>query len=197
MKKLFFATAAAMLCFFISCNDSATTSTTTSESEKNSARNKEVYRAIETGDVSKLDSFIATDIVDHGDMGDIQGLDSLKKMFVQMSKQMKDLKMESIAEATTPDGNHHFAYFKFSGTCADGSMGMPAGTKIDMTGVDLVRIKDGKAVEHWGFVQGRDMMKMMNMNPAMKPCMDKMMEMQHNMDMNKDNKMSTDTSKSK
>ena len=51
--------------------------------------------------------------------------------------------------------------------------------KMDMTGIDLVRIKDGKAVEHWGFTQGRDMMKMMSMDPNMKPCMDKKMQMQN------------------
>ncbi len=51
------------------------------------------------------------------------------------------------------------------GTTNDASMGIPAGTEMDMTGIDLVRIKDGKAVEHWGFTQGRDMMKMMSHGP--------------------------------
>lgn len=177
MRNFIFSAVTVMLCLFISCKGTGTTGTgsANSDNEKNKANSKEVYRAIETGDVTKLDSVIDKDIVDHGDMGDMHGIDTLKKMFIQYHNQVKDLKMESIAEAT--DGDLHFAYFRMTGTAADASMGMPAGTKIDMTGVDLVKVKDGKAVEHWGFTQGSDMMKMMSMNPTMKPCIDKMMEM--------------------
>jgi predicted SnoaL-like aldol condensation-catalyzing enzyme len=177
MKKFLFLTATAMLVVFISCKDTSTTETknTNSYNEKNIANNKEVYRAMETGDVSRLDSIIDKDIVDHGDMGDIKGIDTLKKIFSNMHNQVKNLKMESIAEATS--GDYHFAYVRMTGTTNDASMGIPAGTQMDITGIDLVRIKDGKAVEHWGFTQGRDMMKMMSMDPNMKPCMDKMMQM--------------------
>ncbi len=179
MKKFLFSIATAILCFFVSCkdNDTAETSNTHSNNEKNIANNKEVYRAMETGDVSRLDSIIDKDIIDHGDMGDIKGIDTLKRMFSQMHNRVKNLKMESIAEATS--GDYHFAYVRMRGTTNDASMGIPAGTEMDMTGIDLVKIKDGKAVEHWGFTQGRDMMKMMSMDPNMKPCMDKMMKM-HN-----------------
>ena len=186
MKSFLFSAVTATFCLLISCKDTGTANTASvnSDNEKNRANSKEIYRAIETGDVTKLDSIIDKDIVDHGDMGDMHGIDTLKKLFVQYHNQVKDLKMEPIADAT--DGDYHFTYFRMTGTAADASMGVPAGTKMDMTGVDMVKIKDGKATEHWGFAQGRDMMKMMSMNPTMKPCMDKMMEMQNKMngDMN-------------
>jgi predicted ester cyclase len=166
MKKLLFTAATGLLCFIISCNDTATTSSTvSSDREKNTEHNKEVYRAIETGDVSKLDSFIDKDIVDHsGEHGDIRGLDSVKKEFVRMHNEFKDLKFDIQEEATSPDGEYHFSWFKMKGTCTVPSMGMPAGTHMDMTGIDVVRIKDGKAVEHWAFSDPNEMMKMMNMS---------------------------------
>ena len=52
-----------------------------SQAEKNTANSKEVYRAAETGDVSRLDNFISADFVNYsGGAGDkeIKGRDSLK-----------------------------------------------------------------------------------------------------------------------
>ncbi|HVT85125.1 MAG TPA: hypothetical protein VHD35_07965 [Chitinophagaceae bacterium] len=40
-------------------------------------------------------------------------------------------------------------------------MGMPAGTKYDMTAIEVTKMKDGKATEHWEFMQPSEMMKMM------------------------------------
>ena len=59
------------------------------------------------------------------------------------------------------------AWMNWTGT-SDGSIpDMPAGP-IDMNGVEVVRFKDGKAVEHWGFMQPADMMKMMAPPPPAK-----------------------------
>jgi predicted ester cyclase len=160
-KLLLFLATVISLCFF-SCTDTSSTtssSSSDSQSEKNRANSREVYTAMETGDVSKVDSFIDKDIVDHE--GNIHGLDSLKKMFANMHNSVKDLKMESIANAT--DGDYNFAYVRMTGTTTDASMGMAAGTKLDMMFVDVVKIKDGKAVEHWGYSDRNDMMKMMKM----------------------------------
>ena len=150
------------LCF-TSCTDTSSTSSSTSPtdtvSEKNRTNSMEVYKAMETGDVSKVDNIIDKDIVDHE--GNVRGLDSLKKMFANMHNSVKDLKMETIANAT--DGDYNLAYVRMTGTTTDASMGMPPGTKVDMKFVDVVKMKDGKAVEHWGYSDRNDMMKMMEM----------------------------------
>jgi predicted SnoaL-like aldol condensation-catalyzing enzyme len=175
MKKLLFTAAAGMLCFFISCNDSGTTSSTNnSQSEKNKADSKTINNALETGDLSKLDSLIDKDIVDHGDPnGDVKGLDNVKKFFVQFHNSVKDLKIESIANAT--DGDYNLDLNRTTGTVTAPFMGMPAGTNMDMTIVDVVRIKDGKAVEHWAYSDPRDMMKHMKDMPPMDNKMDNKM----------------------
>jgi predicted SnoaL-like aldol condensation-catalyzing enzyme len=51
-------------------------------------------------------------------------------------------------------------------------MGMPAGHKLTMNSVDIIRFKGDKAVEHWGFTSNTDIMNMM---PQDKP-MDKEMK---------------------
>jgi predicted ester cyclase len=151
--------------FFISCNDSGTTTTTgnTSETSKNLEANRKVYRAIETGDAATLDSFIAKDAVDHqGPNGtEVKGDDSVKHMLADMHNHVNDLKMEMITAAA--NGDYVFTLANFSGTVKDGFMGMPAGAAINERGVDVVKIKDGKMTEHWGFVDPAAMMK--NMPP--------------------------------
>ncbi len=66
-----------------------------------------------------------------------------------------------ISEGTSTDDDYHFALVKMSGTAKDNMMGMTAGTKVKSTHVDVVRIKNGKAVEHWSFSDPKEMMEMM------------------------------------
>ena len=181
MKKLFLSITCIITCFLISCNQPASTPGTDttkstdvapSQAEKNKAGTMAVYKAFETGDMSGLDSVIDKDVVDHnaGPSGEIKGLDSLKKMFTQMHDNIADLKIESIANAT--DGDYDFDLNHMTGTTKTAFMGMPANTKLDMMSVDVVKIKDGKAVEHWGYMDPNEMMKMMQMQKSM-PAMDK------------------------
>ena len=45
-------------------------------------------------------------------------------------------------------------------------MGMPAtNKKIDVEGVDIIRFKNGKAVEHWGVYDNMKMMQQLGMMP--------------------------------
>ena len=168
MKKILLTSLVAMLCFFMSCKDSSTTSSTdTSQNDKNLESNRKVMKAIETGDAATIDSLITSDAVDHqGPTGqDVKGTDSVRHMLIDMHNHVKDLKFDVISDAA--NGDYIFSYSKMSGTMNDNSMGMPAGTKMDMSGVDVVKVKDGKMVEHWGFVDANEMMKHMKDMPPM------------------------------
>lgn len=179
MKKGLLALACVVM--LLSCNDSAKTDTTDtvgapaandrSEQEKrNSANTREVYRAIETGDVSKLDAFIAQDVVDHeGNNGkDIVGRDSLKYHLSQMHTYFDGLKMEVLSEGTSADGNYHFCLARMTGKSKANPWGMPVGVDMDDTFVDVVKIKDGMATDHWGFMSMKDMYEMMSQGPPKK-----------------------------
>jgi predicted SnoaL-like aldol condensation-catalyzing enzyme len=161
MKRLSLA-AAGMLCLFSACNNTQSGSSSgSSAAQKNLDAMNVVVNAFKTGDVSGIDNVVAADFVDHTDKGDM-GRDSLKAMIVQMHKAMPDMKMETIKEVA--DSEYVFQMVHYSGT-GDGMM-MPPGP-FDMRGIEVVRMKDGKGVEHWGFVNGAEMMKIMSKMPSM------------------------------
>jgi predicted ester cyclase len=156
MKKLSLTIVSIILCV---CFSSAQNN---SQAERNSANTREVYRAIETGDLSKLDQIIDKNVIDHaGPHGDMVGLDSTKMMFKEMHDHISNLKLEPIASAT--GGDYHFNLVRMTGTTNSEYMGMPANTPIDMTSVNVIKIKNGKAVEHWRYSDPHEMMKMMQM----------------------------------
>jgi predicted SnoaL-like aldol condensation-catalyzing enzyme len=161
MKKILFALSAGLLFIFISCNNSSPTSSEAtadnSQTQKNLDATHVVAKAFETGDASGVDSVLADDFVDHTEHGDVKGKDSLKAMINMMHTNMKDTKQETIKELA--DNDYVFSWMHFSGT-SNGAMGMPPGP-YDMQSIEAVKCKDGKIVEHWGFMEAASMMKMM------------------------------------
>jgi predicted SnoaL-like aldol condensation-catalyzing enzyme len=163
MKQILSFFAVGLLCCCLSCNNEKTAGETKDNSmaEKNLAASHVVASAFQTGDISGIDSVVASDFVDHTERGDM-GRDSLKAMITMMHAHEKDMKMEVIKELA--DNDFVMSQMRYRGT-SDGSMGMPNGP-YDMQAVEVVKFKDGKAVEHWAFMQVSDMMKMMTPPPA-------------------------------
>jgi excisionase family DNA binding protein len=84
---------------------------------------------------------------------------------VPQKDNIDNLSMKSIAAAS--DGAYHFSLTRMTGNTNSEFMGMPANTPIDVTNVDVVRIKNGKAVEHWDYISPKEAMDMMNMHHQM------------------------------
>jgi len=158
MKKILFLLSAAVCCFLFACNEKSSGSGAMSDAaRKNLDAFHIVSDAFMSGDVSKIDSVVATDFVDHTESGD-KNRDSLKAMITMMHKSETGMKSEIKKELA--DDEYVMGWMRWTGT-SDGSMpGMPAGP-YDMSGMEVVRFKDGKAVEHWAFMEVREMMKMM------------------------------------
>lgn len=164
MKKLFFSLTA-MLFVLMSCSDTGTSTSTSNNNtnDSNLVKNREVYKAIETGDVTKIKEFLHKDAVDHGggpNGSDITGGDSILAMLSRVHTGFSDIKMEVITDAANAD--YIFSLVKLTGTTnATPVWGMPPNTKIESKTVDVVKIKDGKATDHWGFLDPKDMAAMM------------------------------------
>lgn len=161
MRNLFFVAIAALLFTTISC-DSTAGGGNDAETKKNLEASKIISDAFGSGDVSKLDSVIDKDFVDHTDRGDIKGIDSMKAMIKMVHANFKDMKMELLKELA--DKEYVFSWMRFTGN-SDGHMGMPKGP-YDMTAIEVSRFKNGKCVEHWEFMEPREMMKMMAQMPV-------------------------------
>lgn len=163
MKQIFLISCTALLCILVSCNGSTSTTTDNSDNhkeqqQKNLAASDVVMKAFQTGDASAIDSVIADDFIDHTDRGDKKGRDSLKAMINFTHTNFKDMKFEKVRDVA--DGDYVYSWITYSGT-SDGSMGMPKGP-YKMNTIELSRFSNGKAVEHWAFVDMQDMMKMMS-----------------------------------
>lgn len=163
MKQLLFAFAAVILLY--SCDNAKVAG---SEEDNMAARNTEhvktIFKAIETGDVSAVDTLFADNIVDHNanmDGSDIVGKDSVKAMLTKIHTYFDGLKVEYISDATSEDGTYHYALSRMTGTAKENPWGMPVGMKMDDTSVDVIKLKDGKATDHWGFLSWGDINEMM------------------------------------
>ena len=174
MKKFLTIASITVIFFMSACSNSGESGTSSSMSasgnnsgDKNIATVHAVNDAIQSGDVGKLDQYIATDAVDHsGEAGEIKGLNNIKDSLKAMHDNYKDLKLESLQDAA--GGDYVFSLTRFKGTNVKPSMGAPAGTSFDMSSVEVVKFdKDGKITDHWSYMSMGDAMKMMgggNMN---------------------------------
>jgi predicted ester cyclase len=144
-----------------------------SMNEKYKSIYKEVLNALTSGNVDVLDKHMAKDIIEHDPspmMSDKTGIARIKEDFNAYHRIFPD--MNAQVHNIAVSGDYLFAYLTFTGTTSEPHMGMPANHKMTMNAVDLVRFKNNKIVEHWGFTSNEDIMKMM-MQDEMDHGMDK------------------------
>jgi predicted ester cyclase len=70
-----------------------------------------------------------------------------------------DLKFEVVKELA--DSDYVFQWVRMTGTATTTEMGVPVGSKFSVATVDVSKFKNGKATEHWEFMQPADIMKTM------------------------------------
>jgi predicted SnoaL-like aldol condensation-catalyzing enzyme len=155
MKKLFLFSMAAVF-MLASCKDKDAGGMS-DRAKKNLDAMHVVNKAFETGDASGIDAVVADNFVDHTPKGD-WNRDSLKSMIPMMKKSMPDTKMTTIQEFANDD--YVVGWYTWTGT-SDGSMGGPKGP-YTMQAIEVAKVNaDGKATEHWEFMQIKDAMDMM------------------------------------
>ncbi len=158
MKKTFFAVFASLLCICISCNDRPTVpgeGNDKLQAQKNLNAWHTVAMAFATGNQQAIDTVIADDYLDHTSRGDYRGKDSVKANIARWHTNMKDKKMEIIKELA--DNDYGFFWMRWTGT-RKGAGGMPA-EPFDVTSLQVAKFKDGKAIEHWEFMETKEAMK--------------------------------------
>jgi steroid delta-isomerase-like uncharacterized protein len=121
--------------------------------------------AVDRGDVRALDEFIAPHFVDHspfpGTTGDLAGLRQAFAIFqkgVPGTHTIDDLIAEGdkVAGRITGFGTHSGEF-----------MGIPAtGKKVQVAGIAIWRIENGRIVEHWSQVDSLGLMQQLGAMPA-------------------------------
>jgi steroid delta-isomerase-like uncharacterized protein len=164
MKKLIYVFAVAVMA--VSCK-APVTNTGDSKAEVNKARMQQFYdEVLNAHSTAMLDSFCTVDFTDHNpDPGHTgKGMDDLKASFADFITAFPDIHVAT--NFIIAQGDTVVSHVTMSGTNSGMMSGMPAtNKKFSMDGVDVVIIKDGKAVERWGFFDNMKMMKDLGMMP--------------------------------
>jgi predicted ester cyclase len=131
---------------------------------QNKATMEKINKAFETGDVSDVTSLVAAEAIDHSDPNSKQGPEGLKETIQMFRTAFPDLKITT--NTIVAEGDMVTCYTTMTGTNTGSFMGQaPTNKQIKVDGVDIVRFKDGKAVERWGVNDSYTMMTQLGMLP--------------------------------
>ncbi len=103
-----------------------------------------------SGDLATLDRFFAPDVVSH-DMppGFPQGIEGVRRFFQTFRDAFPDV--EVCVDEIVVEGERAAVATTISGTHRGELLGIaPTGRHVAVTGIDLVRVADGRIVEHRG-----------------------------------------------
>jgi steroid delta-isomerase-like uncharacterized protein len=157
-----------MISGFYGCSKTDTDKTKTSDTiSKNKASYEKIIKILESGNVSEMDGLIAADVVDHTLDTSITkktGLAGVKELFTFYHTAFPDIKTTIHKEVAEDD--MLMAYWTVEGTNTGPMGGMPpTNKKIKMDGMEVVKYKDGKIVEHWEIDDNLTMMRQLGLIP--------------------------------
>ena len=136
-----------------------------------SERNKALYRRfvdeiINGKNTDVISELMAADMVDHNLMpGQAPGLEGMQQMMTMFLGAFPDL--HSTIDVLMAEGDLVAGRMTTTGTHKGDFMGIPAtGKQVKFTEVHIVRIANGKAVEHWGNSDDMAMMQQLGVVPS-------------------------------
>lgn len=128
------------------------------------------YDGVNTGNLGVIDELVADDFVEHEEFPGIsQDKAGVTQFFTMFRSAFPDMHMET--DVVVAEGDLLCAHGKMSGTHQGGEfMGMPpSGKHFEVSGFDMVRIRDGQVTEHWGLMDAMTMMQQLGAMPEQAP----------------------------
>ena len=127
------------------------------------------YAEVNAGNLGVIDELIAEDFVEHEEFpGIAKDKEGVKQFFTIFRSAFPDMRMD--AHEVLADGDLLCARATMSGTHQGEFMGMPpSGKRFEVTGFDLLRIRDGQVTEHWGLMDAMKMMQQLGAIPEQAP----------------------------
>ena len=137
-----------------------------------SEENKALYRkfvdeVINKKNLAAIDELMASDYIEHDEMppGMASGVEGMKQMMGMFFSAFSDL--QTTTEDVIAEGDRVVGRHVFTGTHSGDFMGIPAtGKRVSIGEIHIVRIVNGKGVEHWGQVDMMGMMQQLGVIPA-------------------------------
>lgn len=129
---------------------------------------RSAYAAMSAGgDLDALDALIAEDLVEHAPVppGFPSGRAGVKALMGAYREGLPDL--QCTMTRYLEQGDVGCAVLKISGTHTGTLLGVPpSGRRVEIDAIDVVRIADGRAVEHWGAGDDLGMLTQIGAIPA-------------------------------
>ncbi len=124
---------------------------------------------VNEGNHDLIDELFAEDFVEHEEFPGISNdREGVKQFFAMLSAAFDGLRMD--VEDLYVDGDTGIARVTIRGTHNGEFMGVAAtGKEIAVPAIDIVRIADGKGVEHWGVTDAMAMMQQLGAIPEEAP----------------------------
>lgn len=121
---------------------------------------------VNNGNIAAADKYLAENFVDHEPFPGLKSdREGCKQFFAMMRDAFPDLKFD--IHFMLAEGDKVAVYITMSGTQKKDFAGIPSsGKKFSANTIDIIRIADGKAVEHWGVTDGMTMMQQLGAMPA-------------------------------
>jgi steroid delta-isomerase-like uncharacterized protein len=129
-------------------------------SEQNKALTRRFYdEAIGQRSFDLIDELVADDFVEHEAFPGLSpDKDGVKAFFAMLLEAFPDIQF--IAEDIIAEGDKVAARLTITGTHQGTFLDIPpTGKKITLSAIDIMRYRDGKAVEHWGVTDQAAMME--------------------------------------
>jgi steroid delta-isomerase-like uncharacterized protein len=128
-------------------------------SEANKAAMKQFFeRVYNQGDLAFLDELTAPEFVSHDRGNPTNDREGVKEIVAAIKTAFPDVVFT--ADDVIGEGDRVAARFTMRGTQTGEFMGVPATNQpIVVTGIDIVRFEDGRAVEHWHEWSGMELLQ--------------------------------------
>ena len=135
-----------------------------------SEANKALYRRfvneiIKNKNVAVIDELMDPNFIEHNPLpGQTPGSDGMKQMMGMFFAAFPDL--DSTVDLLVAEGDVVAGRMTTTGTHTGDFMGIPAtGKRVSFTEIHIVRIANGRAVEHWGNSDDMGMMQQLGVIP--------------------------------
>lgn len=135
--------------------------------DSNKALLSRVYEIVNSGELDRVGEVVAHDFVEHEEFpglegGGLEGFLTFARTFRAAFPDLRFTPFDLVAE-----GDKVAARVLIEGTHRGELAGMPpTGRTIAVSAIDLVRVADGKLVEHWGNTDTLGMMQQLGAIPA-------------------------------
>ena len=138
-------------------------------------QNKALFRrfieeVFNKGNVSTIDEFLAPNFVEREVLppGTPSGREGVKQLTMMFRTAFPDFNVS--IDDMIAEGDKIVARTTWSGTQKGEFMGIPSsGKRVSFDVIDIIRISEGKGVEHWGVMDSSALMQQLGVIPAGPP----------------------------